>query len=54
MTDQSRNDVFHNTSFLQGSNAAYIEQMYGRYAENPGAVDEGWRAFFASLGDDGN
>lgn len=52
MTDQSGNDAFHNTSFLQGGNALYIEQMYARYAANPGTVDEGWRAFFAALGDD--
>jgi 2-oxoglutarate dehydrogenase E1 component len=53
MTDQSRNDAYHNTSFLQGGNAAYVEGMYARYAANPGDVDEGWRAFFAALGDDG-
>ena len=52
MTDQSGNDAYHNTSFLQGGNAQYIEQMYARYAANPGTVDEGWRAFFAGLGDD--
>ena len=53
MTDQSGNDIFHGTSFLQGGNAAYVEQMYGRYTANPSSVDEGWRAFFAGLGDDG-
>ncbi len=51
MNDQSPNDVFHASSFLQGHNADYIEQLYARYADNPGAVDETWRAFFASLGD---
>jgi 2-oxoglutarate dehydrogenase E1 component len=49
MTDQSGNDIFHGTSFLQGGNAAYVEQMYARYAANPAAVDESWRAFFARL-----
>jgi 2-oxoglutarate dehydrogenase E1 component len=53
MTDQSGNAGFHNTSFLQGGNALYIEQMYARFAANPASVDEGWRAFFAALGDDG-
>jgi 2-oxoglutarate dehydrogenase E1 component len=53
MTDQSRNDAYRNTSFLQGVNAAYVERMHARYAENPSGVDEGWRAFFASLGDEG-
>jgi 2-oxoglutarate dehydrogenase complex dehydrogenase (E1) component-like enzyme len=51
MTDQSPNDVFHASSFLQGHNAAYIEQLYARYATDPNAVDEAWRAFFRSLGD---
>ncbi|MFN3614896.1 MAG: 2-oxoglutarate dehydrogenase E1 component [Rubrimonas sp.] len=52
MTDQSGNDAFHNTSFLQGGNALYVEQMHARYAANPGSVDESWRAFFAALGDE--
>ncbi|MBM1220188.1 2-oxoglutarate dehydrogenase E1 component [Ponticoccus sp. SC2-23] len=51
MTDQSPNDVFHASSFLQGHNADYIEALYAKYADNPGAVDESWRQFFASLGD---
>ncbi len=51
MNDQSPNDVFHASSFLQGHNAEYIEQLYARYADNPGAVDESWREFFAALGD---
>ena len=52
MTDQSPNDQFHASSFLQGHNAGYIEQLYARYANDPNAVDEAWRAFFRSLGDD--
>ena len=51
MTDQSRNDVFHASSFLQGQNAAYIEQLYARYADDPDAVDAEWSDFFAALGD---
>ncbi len=51
MNDQSPNDVFHASSFLQGHNAEYVEQLYARYADNPSAVDESWREFFKSLGD---
>jgi 2-oxoglutarate dehydrogenase E1 component len=51
MTTQSPNDQFHASSFLQGHNAAYIEQLYARYATDPNAVDDAWRAFFRSLGD---
>jgi len=51
MNDQSPNDAFHASSFLQGHNAEYVEQLYARYADNPQAVDESWRQFFESLGD---
>ena len=51
MTDQSANDAFRSTSFMQGHNAAYLEQMYARYASDPGAVDESWAQFFEALED---
>ncbi|NNF24581.1 MAG: 2-oxoglutarate dehydrogenase E1 component [Rhodobacteraceae bacterium] len=51
MTEQSSNDIFHASSFLQGHNAEYIEQLYARYADNPNAVDEAWQQFFRQLGD---
>ncbi|WP_243612678.1 2-oxoglutarate dehydrogenase E1 component [Shimia aestuarii] len=52
MTEQSPNDIFHASSFMQGHNAEYLEQMYARYANDPNAVDEAWRDFFRQLGDD--
>ncbi|NIY98185.1 MAG: 2-oxoglutarate dehydrogenase E1 component [Rhodobacteraceae bacterium] len=52
MTDQSPNDQFHASSFMQGANAEYLEQMYARYANDPNAVDEAWAEFFKALGDD--
>jgi 2-oxoglutarate dehydrogenase E1 component len=51
MTDQSPNDQFHASSFMQGHNAEYLEQLYAQYANNPGAVDEAWQQFFRTLGD---
>ncbi|MEE4121356.1 MAG: 2-oxoglutarate dehydrogenase E1 component [Paracoccaceae bacterium] len=51
MTEQSRNDIFHASSFLQGQNAEYIEQLYARYADDPNAVDAEWAQFFRALGD---
>ncbi|HMB14120.1 MAG TPA: thiamine pyrophosphate-dependent enzyme, partial [Roseovarius sp.] len=51
MTDQSPNDLFHASSFMQGHNAEYLEQLYARYASDPNAVDEAWRGFFDQLGD---
>jgi len=51
MTDQSPNDQFRASSFMQGHNAAYLERLHARYAQDPGAVDAAWQAFFATLGD---
>lgn len=51
MTDQTPNDAFHASSFLQGANADYVEQLYARFAADPGSVDAAWAAFFHSLGD---
>ncbi|MFY0680974.1 MAG: 2-oxoglutarate dehydrogenase E1 component [Thalassovita sp.] len=51
MNDQSPNDIFHASSFMQGHNAEYLEQMYARYANDPAAVDEAWQEFFRQLGD---
>ncbi len=51
MTDQSPNDIFHASSFMQGHNAEYLEQLYARYANDPNAVDEAWQEFFRQLGD---
>jgi 2-oxoglutarate dehydrogenase E1 component len=56
MTDQNSplrrasNEVMEATSFLFGTNASFIESLYAQYLENPDAVDESWRAYFAELG----
>ncbi len=52
MTKSAQNDAFAKTSFLYGGNAAFIEQLYSRYQDNPNSVDEGWQSFFADLADD--
>ncbi|MFC7705236.1 2-oxoglutarate dehydrogenase E1 component [Plastorhodobacter daqingensis] len=51
MTEQSPNDAFHASSFLQGHNADYIDQLYARYANDPASVDSAWAEFFRALGD---
>ncbi len=51
MTDQSPNDQFKASSFMQGHNAEYLEQLQARYAGDPDAVDASWQAFFRALGD---
>ena len=50
MNDQPNNAQFHAESFLQGHNLEYVEALQARYAENPNAVDESWRNYFAALG----
>ena len=40
------------TSFLTGANAGFIAELYARYLEDPAALDESWRCFFAELNDD--
>ncbi|MBT6509917.1 MAG: 2-oxoglutarate dehydrogenase E1 component, partial [Rhodospirillaceae bacterium] len=39
-------------SFLYGTNANYIEELYARYKMDPEMVDEAWREVFEDLGDD--
>lgn len=52
MNDQSPNAAFRDSSFLQGANAAWVEQLYGQWANDPAAVDQAWDEYFRSLGDD--
>ncbi len=55
MAEKSRseqNQTFLDTLFLDGGNAAYLEQMQAQYTRNPSSVDPSWRAYFQSLGED--
>ncbi|WP_319546138.1 2-oxoglutarate dehydrogenase E1 component [Ruegeria conchae] len=52
MTEHSPNSAFHASSFMQGHNAEYLEQLYAQYTKNPGAVDAAWVEFFKAMGDD--
>src|SRR6195256_3053790 len=49
----SPNEVLDATSFLFGTNAAFIEALYAQYLGDPNSVDGTWRAFFEALGDRG-
>ncbi|WP_171119704.1 2-oxoglutarate dehydrogenase E1 component [Ruegeria sp. HKCCA5463] len=51
MTEHSPNTAFHASSFMQGHNAEYLEQLYAQYTKNPGAVDAAWVEFFKAMGD---
>ena len=47
------NKVLTETSFLYGGNAAFVEDLYARWAANPSSVEPSWQAFFATLPDQG-
>jgi len=40
-------------TFLNGTNATYVAELYARYSASPSSVDESWRDFFADLEEDG-
>ncbi len=37
------------TSYLFGSNAPYVEELYESYLDNPGSIPEEWRDYFDQL-----
>src|SRR5512138_3170925 len=51
MSRQDANAAFALSSFLQGTNAAYIDDLYARYEQDPNSVDGEWQEFFKSLKD---
>src|SRR5476649_754188 len=51
--NRASNDIFEATSFLNGTNAAFVEQMYAAWLANPSSVDKGWQGYFAGLGEQG-
>src|SRR5690349_4691137 len=51
MSRQDANAAFALSSFLQGTNATYIDDIYARYEKDPGSVDPEWQEFFQSLKD---
>ena len=51
MSRQDANAAFALSSFLQGANATYIDELYARYEKDPSSVDTEWQEFFKSLKD---
>jgi 2-oxoglutarate dehydrogenase E1 component len=51
MSRQDANAAFALSSFLQGANATYIDELYARYESEPASVDPEWQEFFKSLKD---
>lgn len=51
MSRQDANAAFALSSFLQGTNATYIDEIFARYEKDPSSVDAEWQDFFKSLND---
>src|SRR6187402_1826448 len=51
MSRQDANAAFALSSFLQGANATYIDDLYARYEKDSSSVDPEWQEFFKSLKD---
>src|SRR3974390_3026830 len=51
MSRQDANAAFALSSFLQGTNATYIDEIYARFENDPSSVDDEWEEFFKSLKD---
>ncbi|MCE2522221.1 MAG: 2-oxoglutarate dehydrogenase E1 component [Rhodobacteraceae bacterium] len=46
MSDAGPNEYFRSSSFLQGQNADYMEQLHARFTASPDSVDATWRRYF--------
>ena len=40
-------------TFLTGTNAVFVAELYERFRASPGSVDPSWATFFAELGEEG-
>ena len=52
MASNKDNIIFEKTSFLQGSNSPFIEELYLKYLDDPKSVPESWIEFFDGLNED--
>jgi 2-oxoglutarate dehydrogenase E1 component len=52
MAQDNDNSQFHETSFLYGGNADYIETLYAEYKKNPTSLDPQWKAYFDGFNDE--
>jgi len=52
MTSNKDNTIFEKTSFLQGSNSPFIEDLYLQYLKEPKNIPKSWADFFDDLDED--
>ena len=51
MSSSQDKNIFKKTSFLAGSNSAFIEEFYSEYLSNPESLPSDWKDFFDGLKD---
>ena len=52
MSNESARARLERTSFLYGTNAGFVEELYARYLNDPASVDAEWKKFFDELDDE--
>jgi len=52
MSSSKDNSLYKKTSFLEGANSAFIEELYSDYLKSPEKIPEEWKLFFDGLKDD--
>ena len=52
MDSNKNNKIFEKTSFLQGTNSPFIEELYLQYIDNPKNVPQSWAEFFDGLNEE--
>jgi len=52
MASNGKNIIFEKTSFLQGSNSPFIEELYLQYLNDPNSIPQSWVEFFKGLNED--
>jgi len=52
MASNKDNTAFEKTSFLQGSNAPFIRELYLKYLQDRKSIPDSWVEFFDGLGED--
>ena len=52
MSSSNDNTVYKKTSFLAGTNAEFINDIYADYIADPASLPASWKIFFDGLSDD--
>ena len=50
MSSNKDNTIFEKTSFLQGINSPFIEELYFNYLKDPNLIPQSWKDFFIKAG----